>query len=315
MSRRRSKRTSGLNLLFALNKPSGMVTRSVDNAVGNALMDDGVGHLGTLDPSVTGVLVLAVGQGRKLISCIEEGKRKGYMGSIAFGEERATDDAEGDVTHTADIPSELYDYAFAEKAVAALVGRRMQRPPRYSAVKVGGVRAYELARGGEEFELPEREIEIYDARLVGIDTERGLRWLCSFEVSTGTYIRAIARDLGRALGCAAYLSDLCRTSSGNVRLSDCVTLEAIERTGRQGAREAALDPVRVLGFPTYCLEERELGLATHGTPFAPRDACRYAHDGLVSLVRGNLLYGVWCLDGGLLRPKANCPMGVEGVRL
>ncbi len=314
MPRRRKKRTSGLNILFALNKPAGMVTRAVDNAVGKALKDDGVGHLGTLDPSVTGVLVLAVGQATKLISCIEDGKRKGYLGSIAFGAETTTDDAEGDVVRTAEVPPELYDYAFAEKTVAALMGQRLQRPPRFSAVKVNGVRAYDLARAGEDFELPEREVTIYDARLVGIDTERGLRWLCSFEVSTGTYIRSIARDLGRDLGCAAHLSDLCRTSSGNVTLSDCVALSVIEERGCEGALEAALDPARVLGFPSYSLSERELGLVMHGTPFSPYDAQGLPEDGLVSLVKDHALYGVWHMERGLMRPKANCPLGIEGVR-
>lgn len=314
-ARRRKRRVSGLNLLLAVNKPYGEVTRAVDNFVGRVLKDDGVGHIGTLDPAVTGVLVLAVGQGRKLIACIEEGRRKTYSASIAFGTQTDTDDSQGEVIRTAPVPPELYDEAYARRVVEGLVGCARQRPPRFSAIKIDGVRAYDLARAGVEFELPERDIQIYEARLNGIETDGGLRWLCDFVVSPGTYIRSIARDIGYEVGSAAHLGALCRTTAGAVTLDDCVSLEQIQELGPEGVRGVALDPVRVLGHPVYHLTQEELARVGYGTPFVPREGSGYAEDQLVSLVRGTALYGVWRMQGGRLRPHANCPLGVEGVRL
>ena len=227
--RRRKKRSCGLSFLLAINKPYGEVTRSVDNYVGRVLGDGGVGHIGTLDPAVTGVLVLAVGQATKLINQIEEGRQKTYAATISFGHETETDDAEGAVTRSSSIPQQLYDEEFARQTLASLVGPGVQRPPKYSAIKIDGVRAYDLARAGVEFELPEREITVYDARLVGIDNNKTLSWHCDFVVSPGTYIRALARDIGREVGSAAHLSahECGKCSSVGLRGA---------RRGRQGGR-------------------------------------------------------------------------------
>ena len=312
--RRRKKRSCGLSFLLAINKPYGEVTRSVDNFVGRVLGDDGVGHIGTLDPAVTGVLVLAVGQATKLINQIEEGRQKTYSATIAFGCETETDDAEGAVTKSSGVPAQLYDEEFAKKTIESLIGPGVQRPPRYSAIKIDGVRAYDLARTGVEFELPEREITIYDARLTGIEDGEELRWHCDFVVSPGTYIRALARDIGRVVGSAAHLCALCRTSAGQVDLSDCVELEEVEKAGVEGILELALDPVQVLGLPTYELTAEELAKVCNGSAFAPRGSATIAEGQRVSLVRGTCLYGVWAMENGLLRARANCPAGIEGVR-
>lgn len=311
MGRRRRKRVSGLNLLLAINKPAGLVTRSVDNHIGCVLRDDCVGHIGTLDPAVTGVLVIAIGQARKLISRIEDDKRKAYAAHIVFGTQTDTDDAEGTVIREAPIPKELAEFAYAREVLSSFVGRSMQRPPNYSAIKVDGVRAYDRARAGEVFELPKREIEVFDARLCGIDTTDGVAWDCEFVVSAGTYIRALARDMGTATQSAAHLGRLCRTASGLVSLDDCITLEQLDELGPERAHEAALDPCAVLGYPQYRLSDRELERARNGVALATKlegDASPY------SLVHGDKLYGVWSLQDGMLRPLTNCPQGIEGVR-
>lgn len=312
--RRRKKRSCGLSFLLAIDKPYGEVTRSVDNYVGRVLGDDGVGHIGTLDPAVTGVLVLAVGQATKLISQIEEGRTKSYTASIAFGSQTDTDDAQGDVIRTSDIPAKLYDGDYAKQVLSAFMGPGRQRPPRFSAVKVDGVRAYDLARAGKEFELPERDMYVYSAELLGIDDDEGLVWRCAFEVSPGTYIRALARDIGLEQGCAAHLGSLCRTQSGMVRLDDCVELEQVTQAGPEGILSLALDPVAVLGLPAYALSSEELALVKNGSAFAPSGSGGFAEGQRVSVVRGTRMYGVWYMEGGKLRARANCPLGIEGVR-
>lgn len=314
MSRRRRRRTCGRNLLLAVNKPYGEVTRAVDNLVGRALGDDGVGHIGTLDPAVTGVLVLAVGQARKLIPCIEEGRRKAYRARISFGVQTDTDDAQGTPIREAQVPERVADQAYAKDVLATLVGPGKQRPPRFSAIKVDGVRAYDRARAGEEFELPERDIVVYEASLLGVGPLDNPYWDCDFVVSPGTYIRAIARDLGTMAGSAAHLGSLCRTASGLVTLEDCVDPQRIVDLGIEGVGAIALDPAKVLGFPIVELGSKELESVCNGRPFLASDLDSAEEGALFSLVRDGMLYGVWRLEAGILRPHVNCTLGVEGVR-
>lgn len=310
---RRNKRSCGLNLLLAVNKPLGQVTRALDNAVQDALQDDGVGHIGTLDPAVTGVVVLCVGQARKLINLIEEGKRKSYAATIEFGTQTDTDDAEGSVIRSADVPACVLSKDYARSVIASFVGVQDQVPPKYSAIKVDGVRAYDRARAGEDFELPPRRIEVFDARLgdVSQDDAGNVCWSCDFDVSAGTYVRSLARDLGLVVHSAAHLKSLCRTASGNVSLSDCVTLEQIVEAGADGVSRFALDPAQVLGLPVRKISAAEVELVQNGRFLSAEDAL---DESCVSLVREGRLYGVWQAKGGLLRPRTNCPLGIEGVR-
>lgn len=314
--RRRSRRTSGLNLLIAIDKPYGAVTRAVDNAVADALGDDGVGHIGTLDPAVTGVVVVAVGQAKRLIARIEDGKRKSYAATIRFGFETETDDAEGAPTRMAEVDERLRDADYAREVLAGFVGEIRQRPPRYSAIKVNGVRAYDRARAGEQFELPERDVVVHEVLLVDIDDTDGVAWRCMFSVSAGTYVRALARDIGRAAGSAAHLSALCRTASGNVALRDCITLEQVQELGAERIGKAALDPVQVLGLPAYTLTAQELEHVRNGRAFAPAgDVAETGEAQELCVVRDGRLYGVWRMGGGLLRASVNCTQGIEGVRI
>ena len=308
-------------MLIAIDKPYGMVTRKLDNEVANALGDDGVGHIGTLDPAVTGVVMLCVGQARKLISLIEDGKTKSYRAVVEFGTQTDTDDAQGQAMLTVPTPACVADPEYAQKVVASFVGEQDQVPPKYSAIKVNGVRAYDRARAGEDFELPARRVHVFHAAFLGMEgtpgnaeaqSEAPVRWTCDFSVSAGTYIRAIARDMGIAVGGAAHLAELCRTSSGNVSLTDCVSLDAVREAGKDGVSAFALDPTKVLGLPVLRLSQKELALVQNGRSLArPGDL---GEGQLVSLVFGNRLYGVWVVRDGRLRACTNCPLGIEGVR-
>lgn len=307
---------SGIDALLAIDKPVGMTSHDVVSRVRRALGERRVGHAGTLDPAASGVLVVGVGQGTRLMGLLTA-ERKGYVGLVAFGSETDTDDAEGRVTKEAQAPEFAREHSRAAEAVGALVGSYDQVPPSYSAISVGGVRSYARARAGEEFELPARPVTVHGATLLAIqDIEGAPAWVCSFDVSKGCYIRAIARDLGRSLGSAAHLADLRRTASGNVSLGDCVSLDELEREGRALALGRCLDPVRALGLGVRRLDAKELTDVSCGKRIAlgaveggePGDGER------VCIVSGERLYGVWERRGQQLVCSTNFPGGVMGVR-
>lgn len=190
----------------------------------------------------------------------------------------------------------------------------MQVPPAYSAISVNGVRSYARARAGETVELDARPVTVHSASLAAIqDVDGHPGWLCAFEVSKGCYIRAIARDLGRACGSAAHLAGLRRTSSGSISLSSCVTLEKLERDGAGVLASSALDPAACLGAPIRSLSEADLADASCGKHLS-LGSVSVEEGGRVCLVAGDKLYGVWTRHGDELVSSTNFPAGISGVR-
>jgi tRNA pseudouridine55 synthase len=217
-----------------LDKPAGLTSA---RAVGRVkrLLPRGtkIGHAGTLDPFATGVLLLLVGKATK--SCERlMGQRKGYHAVVRFGARSATDDVEGPIEAVEGAtPPEV---EAMRAACARFVGAIEQRPPVFSAMKVGGRRAYKLARQGVAVEMKARTITVYGLELVEYAwPDARLRVECG----RGTYIRAIARDLGEALGVGGYLTELRRTFIGRFAIGEAVTLERIAADGV----EAHLKPV------------------------------------------------------------------------
>jgi tRNA pseudouridine55 synthase len=195
------------------------------------------GHAGTLDPLASGMLPIALGDATKTVPYVMDG-RKIYEFTIAWGEERSTDDLEGEAVRTSDArPSEEAIRALLPKYTGVIE----QVPPQFSAIKIAGERAYDLAREGEIVEIPAREVEIHRLTLIKAETDRA-----HFEVECGkgTYVRSLARDLGRDLGCYGYIATLRRTyvapfgEETMVPLARLVELEAIEEADE---RLAALD--------------------------------------------------------------------------
>ncbi|MDD7365001.1 MAG: tRNA pseudouridine(55) synthase TruB [Olsenella sp.] len=309
---------SGLNLLLGVDKPLGMTSHDVVTRVRRSLGEGRVGHAGTLDPAASGVMVVGVGQGTRLMGLLTA-EEKTYVAEVSFGVETDTDDAEGRPVREAPVPAELADRAFAERTVASLVGRRSQVPPAYSAISVNGKRAYALARSGKEVELEPREIEVFSAQLVAVGPAE---WTVTLRVSKGTYVRAIARDLGRALGTAAHLSNLRRTSSGRVDLTRCLTLEEVDALGAARVSERCLDPAAMLGLPHRELVGKEPTDVACGRRIEVGRVlgCDRAEEvalpegGRVALCRADRLMGVWRRRGGMLCCDVNFPDGVEGVR-
>ncbi len=313
------RQASGLSCLLAINKPVGLSSHDVVNRVRRALGERRVGHAGTLDPAASGVMIVGVGPATRLLGMLTLDDKR-YLAQVCFGTETSTDDAEGEVVREAAVPARLADAAEAQRELQALVGPCKQVPPAYSAISVGGQRAYARARAGQEVELPARDVTIYAADLIALDAGDPLVWTCSFHVSKGTYVRSIARDLGRACGTAAHLSGLHRTASGAIGISSCLTLEQLTEAGASRVAEYALDPVAALGLPTYHLNAEELADARLGRRLpCPQvadatGALRTLAEGeRVALVGNQTLVGVWERRRGSLASVANFPEGVMGV--
>lgn len=215
--------------LLIVDKPAGWTSHDVVGRVRRLAGTRRVGHAGTLDPMATGVLVLGIGRATKLLTYLV-GCDKEYSATIRLGQDTVTDDAEGEVTRApgaaAATPMRL------PAAVASLTGDILQRPSSVSAIKVDGLRSYARVRGGEDVVLPERPVRVsrFDLGEMVADEADGIPVLdvtVSVEVSSGTYIRALARDLGAMLGTGGHLTALRRTRVGAFGLEQAVRLDDI----------------------------------------------------------------------------------------
>lgn len=300
---------SELNLLLAIDKPVGCTSHDIVGRVRRAVGERRVGHAGTLDPLASGIMIVGIGQATRLLGMITL-DRKQYVARIMFGSETTTDDAEGEVTRAAKPVADLYDPGCARSALSRFIGVQEQVPPAYSAISINGVRSYKLARSGEEVELPARSIEVYGADLIAIDTLDGVPvWTVAFDVSKGTYIRSLARDLGRSVGGAAHLCDLRRTASGCVNASMCLTAEDLTV---EIARARCLDPVQVLGLSSLEIADDQLADVLCGRLLRmdfPDDIERFA------LLNRGELRAIAVPQEGRLRMTDVFPQGIEGAHL
>jgi tRNA pseudouridine55 synthase len=223
--------------VLVIAKPTGPTSHDVVALIRRLAATKRVGHGGTLDPFASGVLPLFLGRATRLVE-YHLGDRKGYRATVCFGASATTDDLEGELTPT-DAPAPTR--AQLEAALTTFLGPISQRPPAYSAIKVAGRRAYAMARAGEHVELASRDVTIHSLELLEWDDTDPARPIAVVDVecSAGTYIRALARDLGEAVGGAAYLGALVRTASGPFRLDDAVSLERAREAAGDGADSLA----------------------------------------------------------------------------
>jgi tRNA pseudouridine55 synthase len=258
---------------IVLDKPSGMSSAQAVAAVRRALDAAKAGHGGTLDPLATGVLPIALGEATKTVAWAMRG-RKTYRFTLRWGEARDSDDAEGRVTATSPIRPDA-------AAIAAILPRFLgvieQRPPAFSALKIAGERAYARARAGESLDLAARPVEIAALRL--IDLLDGDHAQFETVVGKGTYIRALARDLGAALGTCAHITALSRLAVGRFRLEDAISLENLTALGHSAGAFRHLLPVETAldDIPALALTEAEAHRLRCGqavTPLRPEDRAR-----------------------------------------
>lgn len=232
--RRKGREISGW---LVVDKPAGLTSTAVVNKVKWALQAQKAGHAGTLDPAATGVLAVALGEATKTVPYITDAL-KAYAFTVRLGQATTTDDAEGEVI--ANSPARPTDDQI-KAALGGFVGEIMQVPPRFSAVKIDGARAYALARDGEEFEVVARPLWVEELVL----TDRPDADHAVFEMicGKGGYVRSIARDLGEVLGCHAHVVALRRLWSGPFRAEDGLGLEEIEALAQDPALDAYLRPL------------------------------------------------------------------------
>ncbi|MGZ9910539.1 tRNA pseudouridine(55) synthase TruB [Streptococcus sp. V919] len=216
-----------MNGIINLKKESGMTSHDAVFKLRKILGTKKIGHGGTLDPDVVGVLPIAVGKATRMVEFMQD-EGKVYEGEITLGYSTTTEDASGEVVEETPILSPL-DEKIVDQAIASLTGPITQIPPMYSAVKVNGRKLYEYARAGQEVERPERQVTIYSfERTSPISYEDKLaRFTFRVKCSKGTYIRTLSVDLGEKLGYAAHMSHLTRTSAAGLQLDDALTLEEI----------------------------------------------------------------------------------------
>ncbi|MFI6282968.1 tRNA pseudouridine(55) synthase TruB [Streptomyces sp. NPDC050988] len=249
--------------LVIVDKPSGFTSHDVVAKMRGIAKTRRVGHAGTLDPMATGVLVLGVEKATKLLGHLALTEKE-YLGTIRLGQNTLTDDAEGDITSSTDASKVVRDTVDA--GVAKLSGDIMQVPSKVSAIKINGVRSYKRARDGEDFEIPARPVRIssfavYDIRdAVAEDGTPVLDLVVSVVCSSGTYIRALARDLGADLGVGGHLTALRRTRVGPYKLDSARTLDQLqeELTVMPMAEAAAA------AFPRWNVDAKRGQLLTNG---------------------------------------------------
>lgn len=305
MARRRKPALNAPNGWIIVDKPSGMTSTAVSNVIKRMGLGAKCGHGGTLDPLATGILPIALGQATKTVPYAMDG-RKAYRFTVRWGEARTTDDAEGDVVETSDARP---DAAAIEAALQAFRGRISQTPPRFSAIKVDGARAYDLARADEAFELAAREIDIYrfdlaeqpDADHAVFDVESG----------KGAYMRSLARDLGAALGCLGHISQLRRTRVGPFGLDRAHDLEYLKSLGRIDNACPALLPVKTAldDIPALAITDSEAADLRNGR--AVRLLRKGDLERLASLGEGcefrvetrDRLVGIARFEAGEIRPE------------
>lgn len=250
---------------LVIDKPAGCSSHDIVNRVRRILATKKVGHTGTLDPFATGVLPVAVGEGTKAIPFLDEGEKQ-YQATLQLGLTTDTLDVTGTVVQQADYSR--VSEAVLRQAMAALTGEISQVPPMYSAIKQGGQPLYKLARKGLEVERAARRVTI---RQFGLDAFDPPLARVTVRCSRGTYIRSLADDLGRMLGCGACLTELRRTMSGPFRLTDAVTLEQLEAVVAQHALDQYLLTPRSLlsHLPSIELEAYAARLVCNGqVPYA-----------------------------------------------
>ena len=262
--------------VLIIDKPAGITSHDVVAQVRKILGIRQVGHFGTLDPFATGVLPLSVGKATRFAQFYLR-SRKSYEGAIRFGHATDTYDATGKPTSEHVVP--VLDSAALGKACQEMTGRILQTPPPFSAKRVDGKRAYELARQHKPVELKPVEVEIYALELLGVEGEV-VRF--AVECSGGTYVRSLAHDLGQRMGCGAYLAELRRTAVAEFQQERAVTLEQLSAAVREGKAEAWRVPLEALlpDCPELVVRGREEQSVIHGHAFQLAQALRAGRGGL-----------------------------------
>lgn len=248
--------------LLNVHKPAGITSRDVVNRVQRLVKPHKAGHAGTLDPLATGVLVVCVGQATRLIEYVQRMPKR-YIGTFLLGRQSETEDIEGTVVplENAPVPSR----AQIEAVIPSFVGRIQQMPPAYSALKVDGRRAYDIARKGGDVKLEARPIDVYSLSIVDYDYPT---LTLDIRCGSGTYVRSLGRDIARAVGTEAVMSALVRSEIGPFAVDTALSYDAIDKASiaksLRPAREAVAD------VPSITVDAAEIAELANGRRIANR---------------------------------------------
>jgi tRNA pseudouridine55 synthase len=299
MARRKGSIVNGW---LVLDKPQSITSTHALNKVKRLFDAAKAGHAGTLDPLATGILPIAFGEATKTIQHVVEGTKE-YRFLVRWGIETTTDDAEGEVVRKS---AERPTREAIEAALPEFRGEIMQTPPRFSAIKIEGERAYDLARDGEAFELQARPVEVH--RLVIADLPSPDTCIFEAECGKGTYVRAIARDLGRKLGSYGHVAELRRTRVGPFAEEDAISLERLgELSNSDAGRGALLEALRPVetaldGIPALAISGSDAAQLKRGKPVIIRGRDAPIHHGLIYATSRGTLVALGEVEQGELRP-------------
>ncbi len=288
MSQKRSNRAV-VDGWVVLDKPVGMTSTQAVSRLKRIYNAQKAGHAGTLDPLASGILPVAFGEGTKTVPFVQDGE-KAYRFTVRWGAETNTDDSDGEITRTSE---KRPDRDEVEKLVPQFLGDILQTPPQFSAIKIGGERAYDLARGGEQVELKARAVTIHSLTIQAFSPEEAVFFM---ECGKGAYVRAIARDLGRLMGCYGHVTALRRTRVGPFYEEDSYTLDEIESQGMAAdamlSVEAGLSelPCVVVDRDTAARLRRGGSVILRGRD-APHEGVIYAACGGVPVAFGEVVEG------------------------
>ena len=245
--------------VLVVDKPVGLTSHQVVQVIRRGTRIKRAGHTGTLDPRASGVLVVLIGPAVRLSQYVSA-ENKRYQATIKLGQKTDTYDSEGEITGTSDI--EVTQEQF-EEALKGFVGEIQQVPPPYSAVKVKGKHAYDLARKGKEVVLEPRQINVYSLDLLEWNPPEAM---VDVHCSSGTYVRSLAYDMGELLGCGAYLTGLRRSKSGRFSLRDAISLRKLTDAFETNSWYQYLIPAAeaLSEWPSITLNNDEIDLVRHG---------------------------------------------------
>jgi tRNA pseudouridine55 synthase len=283
----RDHRADGLLLV---DKPAGITSHAVVDRARQIIGTRRIGHAGTLDPFATGLLILLIGRATRLLPFLDA-EPKVYRATIRFGMRTTTDDPEGEPMSEAPPP----DQVIVERAIATLTGTLLQRPPAFSAKRVAGVRAYAAARRGEPMTLEPVGVTVYEWRVLG---RAGSDLDVEIHCSGGTYVRALARDLGEAAASAAHLAALRRTSSGRFDVANAVAMNDVDR----GEFELLAPTAAVAQLPRHALDDLDAKRVAHGQNVLAPPSPETRGD-VIALCHDDELLAVAVRDGESWRPK------------
>ncbi len=256
---RRNKKGDKVDGWINLDKPVGLTSTQAIGKIRRILNAQKVGHAGTLDPLASGVLPIALGEATKTIPYMQDALKE-YAFTVTWGEQRNTDDSEGEVIASSDVRP---DAGAIESALPVFVGEIEQVPPQFSAIKIDGQRAYDLARSGEDVEMKARSVFVDSLSLLKADQDSAeFALVCG----KGTYVRSLARDLALKLGTYGYVSALRRTCVGGFHAKDAISLEKLEQMSDSAAVFEALQPVQAVldDIPALAIKQGEIADLRNG---------------------------------------------------